>query len=175
MRALTDPARLEALMDALGRAASRSGRAYLTGGASAVLIAWRASTIDVDLKLDPDQDAIYRAIATLKDTLDINVELASPADFIPELPGWRDRSVFVRRAGRLDFYHYDFYAQCLSKIERGHVQDLGDVREMFDRGLVNTGRLQELFDAIEPQLYRYPAIDPRAFRRAVEAVLADRS
>jgi hypothetical protein len=29
------------------------------------------------------------------------------------------------------------------------------------------------FAAIEPQLYRYPAIDPPAFRRAVEAALRE--
>lgn len=42
---------------------------------------------------------------------------------------------------------------------------------MHARGLIEPTRLQELFDAIEPELYRYPAISPTAFRRAVtEAV-----
>ncbi len=39
---------------------------------------------------------------------------------------------------------------------------------MFDRGLVDRVKLLEYFSAIEPRLYRYPAIDPAAFRRAVE-------
>jgi hypothetical protein len=71
--------RLEALMDALGRAARHPARIYFTGGATAVLFAWRASTVDVDPTLDPEHDELYRAIATLKDPLRINVELASPA------------------------------------------------------------------------------------------------
>ena len=58
------------------------------------------------------------------------------------------------------FRHFDLYAQALSKIERGHAQDEGDVREMFDRGLVDRVKLLEYFSAIEPRLYRYPAIDP---------------
>jgi hypothetical protein len=33
-------------------------------------------------------------------------------------------------------------------------------------------RLIELFEAIEPELYRYPALDPLAFRRKLPAVLA---
>jgi hypothetical protein len=31
-----------------------------------------------------------------------------------------------------------------------------------------------MFDAIEPQLYRYPAIDPASFRRAVDEIAHDR-
>jgi hypothetical protein len=38
---------------------------------------------------------------------------------------------------------------------------------MFDRSLVDRVRLLEYFSAVEPRLYRYPAIDPAAFRRAV--------
>ena len=30
-----------------------------------------------------------------KDTLDVNVELAAPDQFIPALPGWRERSEFI--------------------------------------------------------------------------------
>jgi len=141
---------------------------YLTGGASAVLLEWRQSTIDVDLKIEPERDEVLRAIPQLKDRLELNVELASPGDFIPELPGWRDRSLFIVREGNLFFHHYDFYSQALSKLERRHARDLDDVIQMHARGLIDPARLREFFAAIEPQLYRYPAIDPRAFRAAVE-------
>jgi hypothetical protein len=53
-------------------------------------------------------------------------------------------------------------------VERGHGQDQGDVREMLARGLVDRRRALEYFARIEPQLYRFPAIDPPTFRRAVE-------
>lgn len=42
---------------------------------------------------------------------------------------------------------------------------------MIAGGLVEKAKLLELFDAIEPALYRFPAIDPPSFRRAVEAVV----
>jgi hypothetical protein len=101
----------------------------------------------------------------------MNVELASPAHFIPELPGWEQRSPFIAREGKLSFHHYDLYAQALAKIERGHARDQHDVQEMLGRGLVDPQRLRELFTQIEPELYRYPALDPASFRRAVEEAL----
>ncbi|HEV7514757.1 MAG TPA: DUF6036 family nucleotidyltransferase [Thermoanaerobaculia bacterium] len=172
MRRLVDEARLRRFMAALGDEAEQDVRLYFTGGATAVLLGWRASTVDVDIKLDPEMDRIFRALPRLKEQLEINIELASPDHFIPELPGWQERSLFVAREGRLSFYHYDLYAQALAKIERGHSKDLDDVRQMIGKGLVDPAKLLERFAEIEPRLYRYPAIDAASFRRAVEAVVA---
>ena len=168
MRELTDAARLRRFMQALGAEADREGRVYFTGGATAVLMGWRPTTIDADIALVPESDRLLRAIPSLKETLHMNVELVSPAHFIPEVPGWEERSPFIAREGRLSFHHYDLYAQALAKIERGHTRDRQDVREMLGRGLVDPQRLRELFAQIEPQLYRYPALDPPSFRRAVD-------
>jgi hypothetical protein len=172
MRPNVDELSLRAFMRELARLSRVEGRAYLTGGASAVLLGWRATTVDVDLKIIPDSGPVLTAIRDLKDSLNINVEFASPADFIPELPGWRERSRFIVREQGLDFYHYDFYSQCLSKIERGHRKDLADVRNMMSSGLVEPATLLSLFEQIEPELLRYPAIDPADFRRAVETTIA---
>jgi len=155
-------------MEALDAAARAPARVYLTGGTTAVLLGWRASTIDVDLKLVPEHDALLRAIPELKDRLRINVELASPADFIPVPAGWEDRSLFVAQLARLSFHHFDLYAQALAKVERGHSQDQADVREMVARGLVRPAEALAYFDRLEPDLYRFPAIDGASFRRAVE-------
>jgi hypothetical protein len=174
MRALADSTRIQAFMKALGREADRPAQVYLTGGATAVLYGWRESTIDVDMKMVPDLDRVFRTIPEIKERLQINIELASPDDFIPVREGWEDRSPFIVQEGHLVFRHFDLYAQALSKIERGHAQDVGDVDEMFSRGLVERSRLLEYFAAIESRLYRYPAIDPARFRLAVEhATLRD--
>lgn len=170
MRERLTAERLEAFMRAMGRAATAEARVYITGGATALLLGWRASTLDVDLKIIPDRDELLRAIPELKESLQVNVELASPDDFIPPLPGWQDRSPFIVREGRVSFHHYDFYAQTLAKIERGHDIDRRDVRDMMTSGLVEPGKLMELFAAIEPELYRYPAIHPARFRRSVESL-----
>ncbi len=155
-------------MRALAAEAREQTRIYFTGGATAVLLGWRTATIDVDLCMFPDRDALFRAIPELKEKLELNVEIASPPDFIPELPGWRERSKLIAREGRVTYYHFDFYSQALSKLQRAHAKDLDDVERMHEDGWVETHRLVELFEAIEEQLYRFPAIDPAAFRRRVE-------
>jgi len=168
---LADAKRIWQFIRALGAEAQTDSRLYFTGGATAVLLGWRETTIDVDVRFFPESDALFRALPGLKETLQINVELASPSDFIPELSGWQDRSVYITREGKLSFYHYDLYAQALAKIERGHSQDAQDVREMLQRELIDAEEVLRYFEAIEPELYRYPAIDPASFRRAVEASL----
>lgn len=168
MRRPVDQPRLREFLRALGRVARDPGRLYLTGGASAVLRGWRSSTIDIDIALAPSLEGLLREIPSLKERLGINVELAAPSDFIPEVPGWEERSPFVVREGVVDVFHYDFYAQALSKLERSHAKDLDDVAAMRRDGLIDSERLLELLARIESELYRYPAVDPPTFRRAVE-------
>jgi hypothetical protein len=168
MRERVSAEALEKFMKAVGRAGNKNARIYFVGGATAVLLGWRETTIDIDLKLVPEVNEILKVLPQLKEQLKINVELASPDDFIPPLPGWQERSGFITREGEIDFFHYDFYAQALAKIERGHSTDILDVREMIERGLVEPSRLLEFFSRIEDQLYKYPAIDGKSFRTAVE-------
>jgi hypothetical protein len=44
---------------------------------------------------------------------------------------------------------------------------------MFQRALIEPMQLKKLFEAIVPELYRYPSIDLPAYRRAVEKMTAD--
>jgi hypothetical protein len=167
MRGETNKAKLEIFMAAVGRRARGEGTVYLTGGATAVLFNWRAMTIDVDIKPDPEPPGLFQSIAILKDELDINVELASPDDFIPAIPGWRERSLFIAQHGAVKFFHYDPYGQALSKLQRGHDRDLNDVQSLWREGLIRVDQLREMFRQIEPDLIRYPAIDRASFRAAV--------
>jgi hypothetical protein len=172
MREHADLTRIRAFMRALGERAREPARIYFTGGATAVLHGWRDTTLDVDLKLSPDRDELLRALPELKERLRLNVELAAPIDFIPVRRDWEDRSPFIAQEGRLSFHHFDLCAQVLAKIERGHEQDARDVASFLETGLVSRDDLAAYFAAIEPDLYRYPAIDPAAFRARVQRVLA---
>ena len=172
MRRLATAPRIRSFLAALGREAREPAIVYLTGGSTAVLLGWRESTIDIDIKLVPDRDELLRAIARLKDDLEVNVELASPDLFIPVGPGWEDSSPFDSTEGRLTVRHFDLVAQALAKISRGHERDLGDVKEMFDRGLVAREDVRRRFETIEPDLYRFPALDAPTFRRAVERAVS---
>jgi hypothetical protein len=173
-RAAVDAARVHALLEALAGEAGGETTVYLVGGATAVTVGWRATTIDIDLRMEPEDEAALRALPRLKDDLGINVELASPFDFLPELPGWRDRSPYVVRIAQMTVRQLDPYAQALAKLERGFGQDLIDVDEMVARGLVRPTELARLFEAVAEQLYRFPAVDPGHLRAAVEA-LSERS
>jgi len=175
VRELADAARIRRFLRALGAAAESDVAAYLTGGATAVLLGWRESTIDVDVTFVPETDAVLRALARLKDELEVNVELVSPAHFIPLPPRSEERAIFVVREGRISFYHFDPYAQALAKVERGHRQDLEDVHAMVERGLVEPERALALFAQIEPELFRFPALDPRSFARKVERAFVQRT
>jgi hypothetical protein len=171
MRPPVDSDRIRAFVREVAREAREATKLYLTGGAVAVLHGWRATTVDLDVLFEPEADELLLAVVRAKEELGVNVELTSPPDFVPELPGWRERSPFVFREGRIDVHEFDFYSQALSKIERGFAQDLEDVEAMFREGLVDPARLRDLFGEVEPLLFRYPAIDAAALRRKVERAL----
>ena len=171
MRNEADSGQIKRLARELGRVVPTGTRMYLTGGATAVLEGWRESTVDIDVRFEPDADAALERIRDLKEELSLNVELASPLDFLPPLGGWRDRSCFRFREGNLEVFDFDPYSQALSKLERGFELDLEDVRSMVASGQVDPIRLVELFDEIEAELYRFPAVDPATLKAAVKALV----
>ena len=160
-------------MKELAAAARTPGKIYFTGGATALLLGFRDQTIDIDIKLDPEPEGAFEAIATLKNFLDVNVELASPDDFIPADPHWRERSRHIASFGRVEFFHYDFSLQALAKLERGHAQDFEDVLSLLRDEYITAAELRQRFAEIEPNLQRYPAIDPRDFKNKVESFLSE--
>ena len=148
------------------------GRFYLNGGASAVIVGWRTMTVDVDLKLEPEPIGVFEAITEAKEALDINVDPAAPDDFIPALPDWRERSLFLARHGTVKFFHYDFYAQALAKIARDHESDRSDVRAMHRLKFIEPQPLMQRFEAIESDIQRYPSLSLAHFHDRVRAMVA---
>src|SRR2546428_301179 len=162
---------LRQFMKELAASARSPGKVYFTGGATALLLGFREQTIDIDLKLDPEPKGAFEAIAALKNRLNLNVELASPDDFIPPAADWRERSRHIASIGRVGFFPYDFSLQALAKLERGHAQDLEDVASFLRGGCVTVDELRSRFAQIEPGLLRYPAVDPQQFKQKVEDFL----
>lgn len=171
MGTFVDREKLLRFLEELSKRAKSAGKIYLTGGASAVLYGWRTSTIDIDLKLDPEPAGIFEAIRDLKEQLHINVELASPDDFLPPVPDWQSRSLLIAHFGNVEFRHYDFVGQALAKLERGHTKDVLDVREMLARNLVTIQALHEGLTAIVPALLRYPSLDEDQLKRKITEAL----
>jgi len=69
VRANVDERAIRALAQTLGRVARHDTTIYLTGGSTAVLSGWRPSTVDVDLRIEPESDELLRRLVGLKDEL----------------------------------------------------------------------------------------------------------
>lgn len=171
MRRPADKDRIRRLGRELGKAVAPGTRMYLTGGATAVLEGWRDSTVDIDVRFEPDSDAALSRIRDLKEELEINVELASPLDFLPALDGWRERSHFRFREGNLEVFDFDLYSQALSKLERGFELDLNDVGHMVSSGQVDPHELLRLLEDIEAETFRFPSVNPKRLRASVESLI----
>lgn len=145
-------------------------RVFILGGATAVLAGWRESTIDADLYSDKDE--IFRDVQGIKERLQLNIEFARPEDFVPTLAGTDDRHVFIDTVGKVSFYHYDPYAQLLSKVVRGFTRDMQDARGFLDSGMVDAERFRSLVDDIPDQAYaKYPSLSREAVLQAVVGFL----
>ena len=166
--------RLLILMKELSRTAPRrrTYKVYLVGGGTAVHAGWRNASIDVDLF--SDDESVFRDIQGIKERLEVNVEFARPEDFVPPLPGSAERHVFIASIGNVTFYHYDPYAQLLSKVVRGFERDLEDARNFVASGMVRPERLRDLVEKIATRAFaKYPNLTDAAVRAAVEAFLSE--
>jgi hypothetical protein len=164
---------LRRLMKEIARRApgGQSYRVFLVGGGTAVMAGWRGSTIDADLFAD--DEAVFRDIQEIKERLQVNVELARPEDFVPPLAGSDARHLLIETIGRVSFYHYDPYAQLLSKVVRGFRKDMLDAESFVASGMVDPERFRSLVHDIPEAAYaRYPAISQRAVLEAVDGFLA---
>ena len=143
---------------------------YLVGGGTAVLQGWRESSIDADLY--SAQDDIFRDVQAIKERLRLNIELARPEDFVPPLEGTGDRHVFIERVGLVSYYHYDPYAQLLSKVVRGFDRDMADAMAFVSSGMVDVERFRRLLWAIPDSAWtKYPRYSPGAVRKAIDDFL----
>ena len=159
MRENSNIEKIKTLMIEMGRNISQPVNIYLTGGATAVLLGFRNSTVDVDMKFDPDISEKFTVIRDLKEKLKINLELASPDDFVPPLPGWEQRREFIGQYGKVTFFHFDPYTQVLAKVERGWELDKKDVKNLLKHS-VDIDKLVELFRRVKEDFIKYPGADP---------------
>ena len=100
----------------------------------------RVATLDIDYLADADDPAalaeLEQAIRALKNELDLNVEPASPADFLPIPPSALQWSRYVASHGAVSVYYYDLASQVIAKAARGLEQDLADAESLILQGHV---------------------------------------
>ena len=158
LRQSVDSSRIRAFLERLASRCHRPARIYLVGGTTLVYESLRKQSLDMGIVLEVSSEnhgELVRAIRELKDERSVNVEEASPGDFIPLPAGYEGRHEFVERFGKLDIYHFDLYSTALAKIERGRTQDLEDVLTLLDAGRIEWNRLESSCREILPLMGQY--------------------
>ncbi|MBV9707698.1 MAG: hypothetical protein JO125_09855 [Chloroflexi bacterium] len=174
MRPNVDKAAIEAFLTRLGQTFHKPGRLYLAGGAALVHLGIRPGfTQDIDIQVaGPHEGDLIVAIQRLILQLQINIEFASPGDFIPLPTQWETNAHYVGRYGTIDVFYFDFYSAALSKIERGSNRDIADVKLLIQKEIITLDELDVAFQEVYTQLGRgrYPRIIPERFAQQYTAI-----
>jgi hypothetical protein len=165
---------IESFLKNLGRTFRKPGRLYLVGGAALVHMGLRSGTtqdIDVEVRA-ANEDKMLESIRQLKDTMNINIEIASPGDFIPLPKQWEMNAKYVGRYGTVDVFYFDFYSIALSKIQRGNTRDINDVKLLLQEKVITLQGLDDAYNEILPQVGKVPykKLDPKQFAASYTAV-----
>lgn len=141
VRAPANRSRLERLLKALSHSLHGPVRLYLVGGSVLVDLGLREATLDVDYVARSEDPAalqqLEQALPRLKEQLNVNVEPASPEDFMPVPAGALDRSTYVRSYGPVSVYYYHLPSLVLAKVARSAERDLADVALLVKGGHVD--------------------------------------
>jgi hypothetical protein len=168
--------RIDAFLHELGRRFTGRGALYLAGGSMLVYAGFRPRTIDVDYRVEltaGDDTQFIQALRAAQRLVNLNIEPASPADFIPLPSGWRERSRFLTQERGLAIYAFDLLSTALSKIERGQERDIEDVLALCHTGAIGVKQILQAFDEIAPRIETeaLPRITEQDFRRKIEAFM----
>jgi Nucleotidyltransferase of unknown function (DUF6036) len=167
MRQNVTRADIEKFLNDLGKAYRKAGRLYLAGGAALVHMGLRSgSTLDIDVVIEAtDEDEMITAIRRLVEQMQIKIEFASPADFIPIPAQWAAHAKFIGRYGKIDAFYFDLYSLALSKIARSSDRDLVDVKLLVQQKLITLDELDVAYQEILPRMGKRPYInlDPQKF------------
>lgn len=147
---------IEQFLIQVGRT-QQPGRLYITGGAALVHKGIRpGQTLDIDIQITIDPANLTTQIAQLKQKMNINIEFASPGDFIPLPTQWEARSEFVKRYNQVDVFYFDWYSIALSKMQRANRQDVVDVQLLIRQGIVDVTELDRLCQDVLSKIGKPP-------------------
>jgi hypothetical protein len=108
--------------------------------------------------------------------MNINIEFASPGDFIPLPSQWETRSAFIKRYDQVDAFYFDWYSIALSKMQRANRQDVLDVQLLTHQGFVDVIELDLLYQDVLNKIGRppydrlFPNLSPQQFSKRYQAV-----
>lgn len=167
MRPNVDKQTIESFLQQLGRTFRKPGRLYLVCGAALVHAGVRPGfTQDINIQVGgANESEFIIGIQRLIQQMQINVEFASPQDFIPLPSQWEAHAQFVARYGQIDVFYFDFYSIALSKIERGTTRDIEDVKLLVQQQRIELNELDAAYQEVFAQLGkgRYLKVTPERF------------
>jgi hypothetical protein len=137
------------------------------GGAALVHAGVRPGfTVDIGVQVGgKNEGELIVAIQRLIQQMQINVEFASPADFMPLPSDWEMHAQYVGRYGEIDVFYFDFYSIALSKIERGNSRDIADVKLLVQQKIISLDELDIAYQEVLAQLGQgqFPKLTPQRF------------
>lgn len=130
--------------------------------------------MDIDIEISGENEGeMIEAIRRLIQQMNVNVEFASPRDFMPLPKHWLTQSQYVGRYGAIDVFYFDFYSIALSKMQRGSTLDINDVKLLLQQGVITLEGLdaayREVFAQLGKSSYR-KKLDPQQFAAHYAAV-----
>lgn len=174
VRAPTDREQLERFLRALGESVRSPLRLYLVGGSVLVDLGLRQATLDIDYvaRADGPQGLaeLERQIPRLKEQLNVNVEPAGPADFMPVPRGALDQSRYVRSYGPVAVYHYHYPSLILSKAARSAERDLADVELLLREGVVDWAAVEAAWAEVRASETGWLRHTPAEVERRLESL-----
>ncbi len=174
MRPNVDKKAIESFLQQLGRIFRKPGRLYLVGGAALVHAGVRPGfTEDIDIQVGTANEGdLIVAIQRLIQQMQINIEFASPKDFIPLPSQWETHAQYVGRYGQIEVFYFDFYSIALSKIERATTRDIEDVKLLVQQQYITLDELDASYREVLAQLGkgRYPKITPERFAQRYSVI-----
>lgn len=174
MRPKVDKPAIDSFLNTLGRNFRKPGRLYLVGGAALVHHGIRpGSTMDIDIEISGiNEGEMIDAIRRLIQQLNINIEFASPRDFMPLPTQWMAQSEYIGRYGEIDAFYFDFYSIALSKMQRGSTLDINDVKLLLEQGVITLQELDSAYEEVLVQVGKgsYAKLDPQRFAERYTAV-----
>lgn len=119
-----------------------------------------------------DEDEMITAIRRIVEQMQINVEFASPGDFIPIPTQWVAQAKYIGRYGSIEAFYFDFYSLALSKIARGSDRDLINVKLLVQQKVITLEGLDATYKEVLPRMGKRPYINlnPQRFAERYSVV-----
>lgn len=134
----------------------------------------RAATLDIDYDAEADDPStlaeLEQAIRALKIELDVNVEPASPADFLPVSPSVHAQSRYVGRFGSVSVYYYHLPSLVIAKAARAYEQDLDDAEQLIRTGEVTWTEIDQAWTEMRERPTGWLHYEPDDVQRRLDVL-----